>query len=30
MAALISWYKHAADKDAKKGKPGNADLAGGG
>jgi len=30
MAALISWYKHAADKDARKGKPGNADLAGGG
>src|ERR1700756_736253 len=30
MAALISWYKHAADKDASKGKPGNADLAGGG
>jgi hypothetical protein len=30
MAALISWYKHSADKDARKGRLGNADLAGGG
>ncbi|HTO63934.1 MAG TPA: OpgC domain-containing protein [Bradyrhizobium sp.] len=30
MAALISWYKHSADKDARRGKFGNADLAGGG
>jgi hypothetical protein len=30
VAWLISWYKHSADKSAKKGARGNADLAGGG
>jgi hypothetical protein len=30
MAWVISWYKHSADKNAKKGIPGNADMAGGG
>jgi hypothetical protein len=30
MAWVISWYKHSADKGAKKGAGGNADLAGGG
>src|SRR5271165_1276187 len=30
VALLISWYKHSADKSAKKGARGNADLAGGG
>ncbi len=30
VAWLISWYKHSADKSAKKGVRGNADLAGGG
>jgi hypothetical protein len=30
VAWLISWYKHSADKSAKKGAVGNADLAGGG
>jgi hypothetical protein len=29
VAWLISWYKHSADKSAKKGVRGNADLAGG-
>ncbi len=29
VAWLISWYKHSADKSAKKGARGNADLAGG-
>ena len=30
VAWLISWYKHSADKSARKGARGNADLAGGG
>ena len=30
VAWLISWYKHSADRSAKKGARGNADLAGGG
>jgi len=30
VAWLISWYKHSADKSAKKGARGSADLAGGG
>jgi hypothetical protein len=30
VAWMISWYKHSADKSAKKGARGNADLAGGG
>jgi OpgC protein len=29
MAWVISWYKRSADKDAKKGAIGNADMAGG-
>ena len=29
MAWVISWYKRSADKDAKKGTAGNADMAGG-
>jgi len=29
MAWVISWYKRSADKDAKKGAVGNADMAGG-